>query len=77
MKTVPAAQFKAQCSRVMEEVRTKRLPVLITKRGKPLAKRVPADENPPDILGCLEGRIEILGDIVSPVTPLEDWERFR
>ena len=70
MKTIPAGQFKAQCLKVMEEVRTKRSPVLITKRGKPLAKLVPPDEKQPDILGSLEGRIEVLGDIVSPATPL-------
>jgi antitoxin (DNA-binding transcriptional repressor) of toxin-antitoxin stability system len=61
----------------MEEVRTKRSPVLVTKRGKPLVKLVPPDEKPADILGCLAGRIEILGDIVSPVTPLEDWESLK
>jgi len=77
MKTIPAGQFKAQCLKVMEEVRSRRSPVLITKRGKPLAKLVPPDEKPPDILGCLAGRIEILGDIVSPVTPLEDWESLK
>jgi prevent-host-death family protein len=77
MKTIPAGQFKAQCLRVMEEVRTKRSPVLITKRGKPLAKLVPPDEKLPDILGCLDGKIEILGDIISPVTPLEDWEGLK
>jgi antitoxin (DNA-binding transcriptional repressor) of toxin-antitoxin stability system len=51
--------------------------VLITKRGKPLAKLVPPDDKPPDILGRLAGKIEILGDIVSPITPLEDWEGLK
>ena len=35
MKSIPAARFKAHCLRVMEEVRSKRAPILITKRGKP------------------------------------------
>jgi prevent-host-death family protein len=74
MKTIPAAQFKAHCLRMMEEVRTRRTPVLITKRGKPLAKLVPAEEKPGEIFGCLADKIEILGDIVSPITPIEDWE---
>jgi prevent-host-death family protein len=77
MKTIAAAEFKAQCLKVMEEVRSRRSPVLITKRGKPLAKLVPPDEKAPDIFGALAGKIEILGDIVSPITPLEDWENLK
>jgi antitoxin (DNA-binding transcriptional repressor) of toxin-antitoxin stability system len=60
----------------MEEVRSKRSPVLITKRGKPLAKLVPVEDGSDDIFGSLAGRIEILGDIVSPITPIEDWENL-
>jgi prevent-host-death family protein len=77
MKTIAAGEFKARCLQVMEDVRTKRTPVLITKRGKPLAKLVPPDDKPPEILGRLAGKIEILGDIVSPITPLEDWELLK
>jgi prevent-host-death family protein len=51
MKTIAAGEFKARCLRIMEDVRTKRTPVLITKRGKPLAKLAPPDDKPPDILG--------------------------
>jgi prevent-host-death family protein len=76
MKSIPAARFKAQCLRVMEEVRSKRSAVLITKRGKPLAKLIPAEDESDDIFGSLAGKIEILGDIVSPVTPIEDWENL-
>jgi prevent-host-death family protein len=77
MKTIAAGEFKARCLQVMEDVRTKRVPVLITKRGKPLAKLVPPDDKPPEIFGCLAGKIEILGDVVSPITPLEDWESLK
>jgi antitoxin (DNA-binding transcriptional repressor) of toxin-antitoxin stability system len=51
--------------------------MLITKRGKPLAKLAPPDDKPLDILGRLAGKIEILGDMVSPITPLEDWEGLK
>lgn len=77
MKTIAAGEFKARCLQVMEHVRTRRTPVLITKRGKPLAKLVPPDEKPPGIFGRLAGKIEIVGDIVSPITPLEDWENLK
>jgi len=78
MKTMAAGTFKARCLRVMEEVRKRRQPVLITKRGKPVAKLVPADEEPrTDVFGSMRGKIEIRGDIVAPVFPPEAWEALR
>lgn len=77
MKQMPAGKFKARCLRVMEQVRATREPVVITKRGKPVAKLVPADKNPDDIFGCLKGVFEIVGDIESPVVSPDEWEANR
>jgi prevent-host-death family protein len=77
MKTVPAGQFKARCLKIMDDVRSTREPVVITKRGRPVAKLVPADAQPDDVFGCMKGEVEIVGDIVSPAVPLEDWEVLR
>ena len=77
MKKMAAGKFKAQCLKVMEQVRTTREPVLITKRGQPLAKLVPAEKPSDDFIGRLEGVFTIVGDIESPVTPLEDWDALR
>jgi len=77
MKTMPAGLFKARCLRVMDEVRSTREPVVITKKGHPVAKLVPADGQPENVFGCLKGEVEIVGDIVSPAVPLEDWEVLR
>jgi prevent-host-death family protein len=77
MKTLPAGEFKARCLSVMEEVRRNREPVLITKRGKPVAKLVPADKENKDIIGRLQGVIKITGDIQSPIEPPEAWESAR
>jgi prevent-host-death family protein len=77
MKKIAAGKFKAQCLKVMEQVRTTREPVLITKRGQPLAKLVPAEKTSDDFIGRLEGVITIVGDIESPVVPLEDWDVLR
>jgi prevent-host-death family protein len=77
MKKIAAGKFKAQCLRVMEQVHATREPVLITKRGKPLAKLVPAEKVTDDFIGSLEGVIKIVGDIESPVVPLEDWDALR
>ena len=77
MRKIAAGKFKAQCLRVMEQVRTTREPVLITKRGQPLAKLVPAEKPSDDFIGRLEGVITIVGDVESPVVPLEDWDALR
>ena len=74
MKTMPAGEFKARCLRVMEEVRKYRTPVVITKKGRPVAKLVPPDEPARDILGCMAGTATILGDVEAPVFPPEAWQ---
>jgi len=77
MKSMSAAEFKTHCLRVMEDVRKRREPVVITKRGVPVAKLVPADEPAPEVFNALRGRLEIVGDIVSPTTRPEDWDALR
>lgn len=78
MKTMPAGEFKARCLRVMEEVRKYRTPVVITKKGKPVAKLMPPDEPPQGIFGCMADTIKIVGDVESPVLPpIEEWDMHR
>lgn len=77
MKKMAAGEFKARCLAVMESVRKTKQPVLITKRGRPVAKLVPADEAPSEFLGRLEGVVKIVGDIESPIEPPEAWEVLR
>lgn len=74
MKQMPAGEFKAQCLAVMDQVQKTGEPVLITKHGKPVAKLVPAPRDHEDIFGYMAGKVKIVGDIVGPVTPIEDWE---
>jgi prevent-host-death family protein len=77
MQTMPAGEFKARCLKVMDRVRATRQPVIITKRGKPVAKLVPVDRRGDDIFGCLKGVMEIVGDIESPAVAPEEWEANR
>ncbi len=71
MKKIAAAEFKARCLTLMENVRSTREPLVITKRGKPVAKLVPVDDGKDDFIGRLEGVFRIVGDIESPSG---DWE---
>lgn len=63
---IPAGEFKAQCLKLLDEVHQQRRQIVITKRGKPVARLVPLAEDLPDIFGRMKGTGEILGDIVSP-----------
>jgi len=74
MKKMAAGVFKARCLAVMDEVQAKREPVLITKRGKPVAKLVPVNEEKKDpIYGLLAGKVKIKGDIIKPALTLKEW----
>jgi len=73
MKKMPAGAFKANCLAVMDEVRTKRISVVITKRGTPVAKLVPIQTESDDIFGFFVGKGRIVGDVVSPILSLEEW----
>lgn len=77
MKKMPAGEFKARCLRVMEEVKTYRQAVVITKKGVPVAKLVPAEEAPRDVFGCMAGTADIAGSLEAPVVPARAWKATR
>jgi prevent-host-death family protein len=77
MKKIAAAAFKAKCLTLMEQVRSTKQPLLITKRGKPVAKLVPVDTGEDNFIGRLKGVFRVVGDIESPVEPAEAWESAR
>ena len=72
MKKMAAAQFKAQCLAVMDQVSQSGSPIVITKHGKPVVKVVPASEEDDEIFGALSGIARIQGDIMNTI-PLSDW----
>ena len=77
MKTMAAGKFKAQCLSVMDEVQARRETVVVTKNGKPVAKMVPIDSEEDPLRAFFFGKGEILGDIISPVVSLEDYEALK
>ncbi len=73
---IAAGEFKAKCLKLMDRVARDHEEIVITKRGKPVAKLVPVnDAETPTGRGCMEGTIKIVGDIVSPIDV--DWEAAR
>lgn len=77
MRKIPAGLFKSQCLGLMDEVQATCEPVIITKHGKPVAKLVPVDPDPDDIFGFLAGKGRIVGDVMSSIMPIEDWDRLK
>jgi prevent-host-death family protein len=78
MKNVPISEFKAKCLGLIELVDKTRQPLRITRHGRPVAELVPVGpDRTRKFLGDMAGTVEILGDIVSPVIDLEEFEAYR
>jgi prevent-host-death family protein len=66
-RQIAAGEFKAKCLALLDEVQQKREEIVVTKRGKPVARLVPIEEKKKrDTFGYMKGTITILGDIVAP-----------
>lgn len=69
---INAAEFKAKCLKLIDEVAATHEQLIITKRGKPLAKLVPIeDEAPASLFGYMKGTVTIHGDIID--VPHDPW----
>ena len=71
-RQMAAGEFKAKCLAVLDEVAASKRAVVITKRGRPVAKVVPLSEPGPV---PRRGLIIRQGDLVSPVGETWDVER--
>jgi prevent-host-death family protein len=74
-RIIKASEFKAKCLAVLDEVERTRQTVIITKRGKPVAELVPHKLPKRSPRGIFKGRMEILGDIISPIDV--EWEALK
>lgn len=63
MKEMPAAKFKEQCLAILDQVGEEG--IVITKRGKPVAKLIPIRAESAELIGALKGKLRIKGDILS------------
>jgi prevent-host-death family protein len=77
--TIAISKFKATCLAALERVRRTGRPLLVTRRGTPVAQVIPP---PPPAAGRGTGfgsmmqETDVLGDILTPL-PEEDWEVLR
>jgi prevent-host-death family protein len=68
---IPAAQFKAECLKLMDLVEKTREPIVITKHGRPVAQLAPVSADTDSLFGYMKDTIKIEGDVVAPVG--EKW----
>ena len=78
MKEIAISEFKAKCLAILDQGQKTKQPIRVTRRGRPIAEvgpPKPIDNR--DWIGSMKGRMEILGDIVSPASEEDDWEVLR
>lgn len=70
--SISAAEFKAKCLDLMDSVSETGASIMVTKRGRPVAVLSPVRPARNSLRGIMKGRMQILGDIVSPIDV--DWD---
>lgn len=83
MKTIPISQFRRDCVDLLEAASRAGAPLVVTRRGKPVARVLPFDGNAALALdphadtsaGVLKDRMEFAGDGSSPVE--SSWSGLR
>jgi prevent-host-death family protein len=78
MQRIPAGEFKQHCLRLLDEVAESGEPIVITKRGRPIARLGPVgSERHEDWRGVMSERGRVLGDLVAPAAEPGDWDALR
>lgn len=67
-RSIPAGEFKAKCLSILDEVQAGRHTIVVTKRGRPVARVVPL----PEPGGELHGSLLHEEDLLEPVDVV--WE---
>lgn len=71
---ITAASFRSNCFKILDEVDKKHKEVIITKRGKPIAKLIRYQTNNASdpLLGSLPNAGSTVGDLTEPLE--DEWE---
>jgi prevent-host-death family protein len=73
---ISAAEFRSKCFKILDQVDSTHREVIITKRGKPIAKIVHIEQagKKDPLLGELFGSGRTVGDLTNPVIDSDSWE---
>jgi prevent-host-death family protein len=74
---ISAAEFRKNFFQILGQVEQTHKEVIITKRGKPVAKLafIQDGEKKDPLLGALAGLGRTLGDLTEPVVDSDVWEQ--
>lgn len=73
---ISSAEFRSKCFKILDNIQTKNIEVIITKRGKPVAKltHIEPDSLKDPLLGALVGVGSTVDDLTEPVVDSDEWE---
>lgn len=63
MRRIKISDFKQRCLRLLDHLEPDG--ILVTKRGRPLARVIPAESDCASLIGSMKGKIRIHGNIFS------------
>jgi prevent-host-death family protein len=71
VEQIQVSQLQENVRAIIVAVRRSDKSVLISDKGKPIAKIVPISSAEPSWLGCMKDTGKIVGDIVSPAESMD------
>ena len=74
---ISSVKFRQELFKILENVSKTHSEVIITKRGKPIAKIVhinDIDRSKDPLVGSMKGQGKTIGDLTQPVIDASDWE---
>ena len=63
MNTIGAAKFREQCLTLLDRLEPEG--IIVTKRGKPIARVIPYSDDAPSLIGSLRHKMKISGNIFT------------
>lgn len=79
IEKVKISKFKSSCLALLDKVKKTGQPILVTRRGEPMAQVIPPPppEKPASWLGAFQSTGKIVGDITSPALDEKAWEALQ
>ena len=75
-RTISAGEFKAKCLKLMDEVNETGVPLVITKRGRPVSRLMPAGFEPRGIRGRYKGLIAVVDNPDEGAYTEDEWDQI-